>query len=177
DCLAAVAEADQPGAAVSLSLLLVFLAAKLMIVWGRTGPVTVWSVAAYCWQDVLVAAIFAMVEFRVPRIARAIYWCLVVYAAINVPVGRALSTPLTWPMLRAAGGPLADSMRMYVTVTNAALVLGILTLSAVLPRVLRGSPRLGLVLLVLGPIVSGRVDTRGIDPNVVRALVSLARAS
>jgi hypothetical protein len=159
---------------VSASLLLVFLAAKLMVVWGRTGPMTMWSIAAYCWQDVLVAVIFALVEFRIPRIARPIYWCLAVYTAINIPVGRVLSTPLTWPMLRAARGPLADSMRMYATVTNAALVVGVLALAAILPRFVRGGLRLSLALLVLGPIASSRVDTHGMDRNVLTALISLA---
>src|SRR5207248_10305152 len=108
----------------SASLLLVFLAAKTAVLWGRAGPVTAWSMAAYAWQDVLVATALAVVEFGAPRVARPVYWCLAGYAAINIPVGRALGTPLTWPMVRAARGPLVDSIWMYVTVRNAVLVVG-----------------------------------------------------
>ena len=40
---------------------------------------------------------------------------LALYAALNVPVTRALSSPLTVPMWRAAGGPLLDSITFYLT--------------------------------------------------------------
>ena len=60
------------------------------------------------------------------RSASALYWILVAYSALNIPVERAVSTPLTWPMLRAARGPLTDSFLIYVTATNIALVLAIL---------------------------------------------------
>ena len=37
---------------------------------------------------------------------------LALYAAVNVPVARVLSSPLTMPMWRAAGGPLLDSIAL-----------------------------------------------------------------
>src|SRR5438445_8827551 len=62
------------------------------------------------------------------------YWVLAIYAAINVPVARALSTPLTWPMIRSARGPLADSILLYVTPTNCLVIALILPLTTELKR-------------------------------------------
>ena len=50
--------------------------------------------------------------------AALLYWSAAIYAAINIPVAAVLSTPLTWPMLRAARGPLADSLLLYLTWPN-----------------------------------------------------------
>ena len=71
------------------------------------------------------------------RIVWAAYWAIVIYAAINIPVGRAVSTPLTRPMLRAARGPLADSMPIYLTATNVLLVMSVLAAAAVVPWLMR----------------------------------------
>jgi len=159
----------------SASLLVVFVAAKIAVLWGRAGPMTLWSPAAYFWQDVLAATVFAVVEFILPRAARPLYWALAVYAAINIPVGRALATPLTWPMLHAARGPLGDSMLMYATVTNGALMAVILVLAAILPRFTRSRlmPAVAVAAVIAGPIASARVDTHGLNRNVITALISL----
>ena len=53
-----------------------------------------------------------------PALAWGVYALLVVYAAINVPVTLVLSTPLTWTMMRAARGPLADAVFHYLTAAN-----------------------------------------------------------
>src|SRR5438045_2261331 len=53
------------------------------------------------------------------------YGVTVLYVAINIPVLRALSTPLTWTMWRAARGPLADSARHHVNRGTAPLYLGL----------------------------------------------------
>ena len=47
------------------------------------------------------------------------------------------------PMLRAARGPLADSILLYVTAANIAIVLSVLAAAALLPRLLRPLPRSG----------------------------------
>jgi hypothetical protein len=170
----------------SASLLLVFMAAKLAIVWGHTAPVTGWSLVAYEWQDALVALAFGAFDIGLQkigataRIAWAIYWAVAIYAAINIPVGRVVFTPLTRPMLRAARGPLADSMMEYVTATNVLLVVSVLAAAAGLPWLLRQVPvqlvRLALVgtivIVLLGPMASSRVDTHGMDRNVITALIS-----
>src|SRR6266576_2870358 len=167
------------------SLLLVFLVAKLAIVWGHSAPLTCLALLAYVWQDAMIALAFAALDISLEkmgattRIAWAIYWAVAIYAAINIPVGRVVFTPLTWPMLRAARGPLADSMLEYVTASNVLLVVAVLAAAAGLPRLLRQVPRqfvrMGLVctiaVVLLGPMASSRVDTRGMDRNVITALV------
>src|ERR1700741_2169903 len=113
--LCCAAQAPQLGAAMKgASLLLVLLFAKLAMAWGHASSLTGWSLVAYTWQDVLVALAFAGLDHGLrkrigvtPRISWGLYWVLAIYAAINVPVARALSTPLTWPMIRSARGPLA----------------------------------------------------------------------
>src|SRR5437762_606479 len=91
------------------SLLLVFLVAKLAIVWGHSAPLTCLALLAYVWQDAMIALAFA----------------------------------------------------------------------AGLPRLLRQVPRqlvrMGLVctiaVVLLGPMAGSRVDTRGMDRNVITALI------
>jgi hypothetical protein len=161
----------------AVSLLLVLVVAKLAILNGHTVPLSFWTPIAYLWQDVLVVLLFALVEMAVRRVG-LLYWGLAIYAALNIPVGRAVSTPLTWPMLRAARGPLADSILLYVTWTNAALVLLTLGVAAIGPFLLRTLPRralmLGLPIVALGPIASARVETLGLDRNALAVLVSSA---
>ncbi len=168
------------------SLLLVLLVAKLAILSGHTLAWSFWTPAAYLWQDVLVALFFAALDLAAQRIGLttrvtwSIYWALAIYAAINIPVGRVVSTPLTWPMLRAARGPLADSILLYITWTNSLLVLLTLALAALLPFVLQSVPRRFLMMVAagalaiaaLGPMASARVETLGLDRNVFVALIS-----
>jgi len=168
------------------SLLLVFLITKLAVVWGHARPLTGWSVVAYAWQDVLVALVFAAFDSSLRKIGRApgiiawaLYWAFATYAAINIPVARAVFTPLTWPMIRAARGPLADSMLLYITSTNILLVLVALVVAAALPPLLERVPRplvkvgaaCSIAFVLLGPIASTRVETRGLDRNAITALI------
>ena len=169
----------------SASLFLVFVLAKAVIVWGHAAPPTGWSQVAYVWQDAMVALAFGAFEIAMrrneatTRIVWAVYWAIVIYAAINIPVGRVVSTPLTRPMLRAARGPLADSMLLYLTATNILLVVSALAAAAVLPWLMRRLPRefarlavvCAIALVLLGPLASRRADTRGMERNVVTALI------
>ena len=97
------------------------------------------------------------------------------YTAINIPVARVVATPLTRPMLRAARGPLADSMLLYVTLANFAIVLSMLAAAALLPRLLRRVPRIWIIAVLpfalLGPAAGRHTDTRGMDRNAVTALI------
>ncbi|HTC91704.1 MAG TPA: sulfatase [Bryobacteraceae bacterium] len=167
------------------SLFLVFVLAKLMMVWGHTAPVTGWSLAAYIWQDAVIALAFGAFDIAMQRIGAparivwVVYWAVAIYAAINIPVGRVLSTPLTRPMLRAARGPLADSMLIYLTASNILSGASVLAAAAGLPWLMRSMPRqfarsvvvCAIALVLLGPTSSSRVDTRGMDRNVVTALI------
>jgi arylsulfatase A-like enzyme len=162
------------------SLFVVFVLAKLAVLSGHTLPSSAWSPLAYFWQDAAVALAVATVEIATPKTARSIYWVFAVYTAINIPVGRVLFTPLTWPMLRAARGPLADSLRLYVTWENVLLVTAVLTTAAVLPslwgrllscgRLPIGLLVVALLVMVIGPFASTRIDTLGMDRNVLVAL-------
>ena len=86
----------------ALSLFGVLILAHLLSLLGRHISFSAWMPIAFFWQDVLVALLFAFVDFCLKR-SRAgwiLYAAMVVYVAINVPVTRVLSTPLTLPMLR-----------------------------------------------------------------------------
>jgi membrane-anchored protein YejM (alkaline phosphatase superfamily) len=170
------------------SLFVVFVLAKAAVLWGRSIPWSPWTVVAYVWQDVLVALVFGAIAAaagttrRARRTRAVIYWAVAAYAALNIPVAIVLSTPLTWPMLRAASGTLADSILLYATWTNAAFVALTLAAAAIVPRVLVQAPppvraigvAAAVVIIAIGPTASRRVDTLGLHRNVVVALVGSA---
>jgi phosphoglycerol transferase MdoB-like AlkP superfamily enzyme len=192
--LAGVAQAAELGASVkAASLLTVFVVAKVAVLWGRSNPPSGWSLVAYVWQDVAVALLFAAVVWVLrnarggPALSSLLYWLLAGYAALNVPVGIVLSTPLTWPMLRATSGTLADSIFLYATWRNILLVLLTLVTAAALPSILRvwpSAPALSmtratafaaaLLLIAVGPAATSRVDTVGLHRNVLIALATSA---
>ncbi len=165
------------------SLFVVFALAKMVALAGHHVTFSLWSPAAYLWQDALVALGFAAIEFclrgRQPVAVWLLYGAGVLYAAINIPVTRVLSTPLTWPMLRAARGPLADSIWYYVTWQNVLLFVSVLSAAATAPLVMRFLPRApllaGLALCAaLGPAAATRVDTAGLERNAWTALIATA---
>ena len=162
------------------SLLLVFVLAKAAALAGHHVPFAWWSPIAYLWQDAVVVLVFAAIELCLGRRQRAVwlvYAGLALYATINIPVERALATPLTWPMLRAAGGPLSDSMWYYATWQNALLFVSVLAVAVVAPLAFRRTTQrpllAALVLCVaLGPASAARVDTFGLERNAWTALIS-----
>jgi arylsulfatase A-like enzyme len=167
------------------SLLGVFLVAKAAVLAGREVPLSAWTPIAYLWQDVAVVLLFGVLDFRLrrPRINWVIYGAVVVYTALNVPIARVLSTPLTWPLLRAARGPLADSILTYLTWSNVAFAVLVVAVAACLPFLMRLIPSrlLGLAgavvlspFVVLGPAAVARVETFGLHRNVLAILVTTA---
>jgi glucan phosphoethanolaminetransferase (alkaline phosphatase superfamily) len=171
------------------SLFLVFALAKLLIVWGRDMPLSPWTPLAYLWQDGLVAVIFAVFDFACRRrawIGWSAYGIIVGYTAINVPVACLLATPLTWPMLRAARGTLADSIAYHVTPANLVRVAIVLAAGILLPVALRRwriavPKRMRAVAVVavaacllLGPAATSRIATLGLHRNVIAVLVTTA---
>ena len=152
---------------------------------GRDVPLSLAAGAAYFWQDAAVGAAFWALEllFRRRRIVWLPYALLVVYVAINVVVVRALSSPLTVPMLRAAGVALLDSIRHYLTIENAAAISTVLAAAWLFPTLLRRlAPRVlwlaaaaMAVLLVAGPMASRAVPTAGLHRNAISALVATMR--
>ncbi len=170
------------------SLFAVFVLAKAAVLSEHTIPVSAWTPAAYFWQDALVALLFGLVESAllsrdrrerlVGKLLPALYWALAVYTALNIPVGRAVSTPLTWPMLLAARGPLVDSIVLYVTWTNAMWVALTLAAAFVLPSVFRRwnwrATAAVVPFVALGPLAATRVDTVGLERNAVATLFGSA---
>ncbi|MBW8895460.1 MAG: hypothetical protein JF613_04665, partial [Acidobacteria bacterium] len=164
-----------------MCLLVVLLTARAVVVAGRGVTLSMWSPFAYLWQDMLVAALFVGVDARVkrPRLAWTSYGALVLYVALNVPVTRVLSTPLTSTILRAARGPLADAVLHYVTVVNLVALALPLAVGAALPRLLKGrvtritpgAAMAALVVVAIGPVATSRVDTEGLHRNALGALI------
>ena len=160
------------------SLLVVLLLARVGALDGHPIDWSWWTPIAYLWHDAAVAALFGLCD-RVlagrPRTMRGVYAVVVVYIAVNVPVTRVLSTPMTWTMWQAARGPLLDSIRYYATAANIAWTIAVLGAAAAAPTVFRGtrSPTLLASLLLVaaaGPIASARVRTHGLERNAWTAL-------
>jgi glucan phosphoethanolaminetransferase (alkaline phosphatase superfamily) len=173
----------------AISLLCVFVLAKLLVLAGRDIPLSVWAPWAYFWQDILVALLFAALDYATRRwrwIGWAGYSLIVLYTAVNVPVACTLATPLTWPLLRAARGTLADSIAYHVTIANVVRLLAVLAAGSMLPFVVRRLiPLLSLrvrvaivvgaaVCLPLGPMAAARLPTFGLDRNVLAVLATTA---
>ncbi len=164
----------------AVSLAAVLVLAKCLGLAGRDLPFSIWLPSAVVWQDAAVGLVFWIVDrvIRRPRIVWAIYWLIVAWAALNVVVMRELSSPLTVPMLRAAGGALSDSIGHYLTVANVALIVCLLVAGArfpvwfARPRVLHLTAALGILIALPGPFVGRTVDTRGAQRNAVTALLA-----
>lgn len=166
------------------SLTLVLILAKILTLAGRDVPASVWLPAAYFWHDVAVGLGFWVVDRTLgrPRAMSWPYYTIAVYAAINVPVTWALSSPLTVPMLRAAGAPLLDSVTHYLTAPNISAVALVVAASVVLPRSLPKVPArlralgtvVALAIVLVGPFAARRVDTVGLHRNAVTTLLATA---
>src|SRR4029434_6167151 len=132
DHLLASAQTPQLGDTMNaLSLFTVLVLAKIAALWGRDIPLSAWTLLAYFWQDALIALAFGTLERIVKRswINWAIYGAIVLYAAINVPLMRVLSTPMTWPMARAARGTLLDWIKHHLTTENLVIIITLLVVA------------------------------------------------
>lgn len=168
----------------AMALLGVLLLAKVLTLGGRNIPLSPWTLPAYLWQDLLFVVVFAALDIvvRRPRFGWTVYAAAVAYVAFNVPLIRAVSSPFTWPMIRAARGTLSDSITHYVTWTNL-LLIGVVAFAAVsFPglsrRLTRLRPRWAAVvavpLLCLGPWAVTQIDTFGLHRNYAFALLMSA---
>src|SRR5262245_15582016 len=167
------------------SLFAVFVTARALLLGCGVISLSPWLPLAFLWQDVLFVLGFALLErFSPRRLIAVVYLPLVVYVAVNVPVACVLSTPLTWPMLQATRGTLADSILYYVTPLNLFRLGAVLAVGLLLPVWLRSRwPRLrrrlqvGAAVLgplaLLGPLVTRQLDTLGLHRNI---FVVLARS-
>src|SRR6185369_12802298 len=170
------------GGAAALSLFAVLAGAKLLTLIGRDVPLPVWTPLAYFWQDALVAVLFGIVEATVKRawVTWTLYGAIVFYAAINVPLVRTLSTPITWVMTRAVRGTLGNSIQHHLTAANLGLISLVLLMAIALPRFLKPLSRrqtmvalgLAIILIGTGPIATAQLDTVGLHRNALVALVT-----
>jgi hypothetical protein len=154
--------------------------AKAIMLAGYRIPLSVWAPFAYFWQDVLVALLFGIISALIRR--RALIWggyaLVVIDVAINVPVTRALSSPLTWTMIRAARGALSDSIVHEVTAMNVVSLLVVVTAGVAAPWLLAklavraGGVAIGfgVAFVALGVVAMPRVDTAGRHRNALGAL-------
>jgi phosphoglycerol transferase MdoB-like AlkP superfamily enzyme len=143
-----------------------------------------WMTSALVWHDVAVGLAFWMIDAALgrPRWMRAPYLALAAYAAFNVPVVWVLSSPLTVPMWRAAGGALSDSIAYYLTAANLAAMLAVMASAVVLPWLLgrdrsflrRSATVVVLALAAIGPLAMARVETYGLHRNAITALIGTA---
>jgi Sulfatase len=187
--VAAAQAAQSRHALKALCLFAVLLTARAITLFGRPAgggvPISVWSPIAYLWQDVLVALLFlaifrALGRFQRPPIAWAVYALAVAYISINVPVTLVLSTPLTWTILRAARGPLADSIVHAADARNLAALALPAAVGLTFPLLLARRPirvrRWVLIAAVAiaaaGPFAVSRVDTQGWHRNAFGALAA-----
>jgi glucan phosphoethanolaminetransferase (alkaline phosphatase superfamily) len=173
----------------ALCLFGVFFVAKVLFLTGHDIPVSIWTPFAYFWQDLLFVLIFAALDWPLrhrPWIGWSVYGLITSYTAINVPITYVLSTPLTWPLLRATGGTLADSIIHYVTPNNVLRMGAVITVAIILPliairRRIHLSRRTWVVLVLvamlalpLGWVGTSRIATQGLHRNVVTILVTTA---
>jgi Phosphoglycerol transferase and related proteins, alkaline phosphatase superfamily len=166
----------------ALSLTAILILAKILWLLGRHVPFSFWLPAALLWQDVVVGLLFALLVRRAgwrPYVWLT-YAALVVWIALNIPIARTLSSPLTVPMLRATGGPLADSIALYVTPVNVAMILLVVVTGAILPRLAvsnRATMTVAAAMIAIalpGPFVAARVDAAGTDRNALTSLILTA---
>jgi phosphoglycerol transferase MdoB-like AlkP superfamily enzyme len=181
---------------IAACLLGVFVAAKALILLHGTVPLSAATPLAFVWQDVLFVLLFAAFEHATKRrrwATWAAYALVTAYVAVNVPVACELSTALTWPLVRATRGTLADSILHHVTPANV-LRLGLVFAVALgLPLALRwaaGDPCralhppalpvrwrvagwVGLAFVaLLGQRATASVETLGLHRNVFVTLVA-----
>lgn len=167
------------------ALVLVLIVARAVVLWDRPVEWTPTLIAACVGQDALAAVAFLAAETGLNRwrsgrrVIMAMFWIVVMYVAVNTAVARVLPAPLTWPMLRAAGAPIADSIRLHLTASSLgaiALVTGTAVVAVRLGRQAPASwaPMLALSLLLVGvsgSVAAARVETWGLHRNALVTLV------
>jgi len=164
----------------AVSLFGVFVGAHLVMLAGHSVPISPWTPFAYFWQDALVALLFGALDhfLKRPRMTWVLYAALVCYTALNVPIARTLSSPLTWAMMRAARGPLSDSITHHLTPENIGAIAVVIAFGILFPLVLkrlRFTPPpwmvpVAVILTAVGPLAATRVETSGFHRNAYGAL-------
>ena len=168
---------------------------------GRATLLATLDAATFIYQDIWPAValcclcgLLALPTVPWPRLAPPVrlgmwftYLLAAAYTAFNVPVANVLGTPLTAPMLEAAGGELKDSVAVYATASHLAAVALLAAAALVLPWILvrligtrQFSARptrvavllAGLVLVTTGPILPADQSTGGRNHNALFTLAA-----
>jgi hypothetical protein len=181
----------------SLSLLALFVCAKLLVLGGRVADglgaplASGWTLAGCFDQDVWVVLAWAASDFAISRVARrgawgwSLYTLVAGYVAFNVPATRVFSSPLTWPILSATGAALSDSIKIYLTARNLLPMIAIGAIAAIVPRLFRRRPGrralaalavAALLAIGLGPIARRHVELYGLHRNALFTLAATALA-
>jgi hypothetical protein len=171
----------------ALALFGVLVVAKLLVLAGRDLPWSVWAPFALFWQDALVALLFGALDAvlrRRPAIVWTLYCLIAGYAAVNVPITRILSSPLTWQMSQATGGALSDSIAHYFTLATFAQIAAVVLTAVGFAMLARRQIRpiwtrisfgaLAMLALYGGAIAAERVDCSGLHRNAVVAFIDSA---
>lgn len=204
--MGALPERARTAACRALSLFAVFCAAKVALVvlrsvdGGHTLLATPAAGLVLLYQDAGVVLAWGAVEAAalvllprtersertVNRIGWLAYALATLYVAVNVPIARVFSTPLTYSMLGATGGALSDSIGAYVSASNVLALAGILVVAAVVPRSvaraiserIRGMiGAVGLITVALcGAPLAQRIETLGLHRNALLTLALTAGA-
>ena len=182
DGIVAVAQTIESHHAIRAAGLFGVLAvAKIVALSGRDLPLSVWAPFAFFRQDVLATLVFLALDacLRRPLLGWLLYGASLFYIAINVPIARVLGTPLTWNMMRAARGPLADSIWHHVTISNLGSLLLVAGMGVLLPlwlmrKAVKSSMSVlavALLVVAVGVQADSHVETRGLQRNAFGALM------
>jgi hypothetical protein len=167
-----------------LCLLLVLIVAKVSLL-VAVAPSWSLSMLGAFTDDFVVAGVWVIagVAVRSRPVLWTMYGLAAIYTAINVPIGRVLGSPLTPTLIRAAGGPLADSIRHYLTPANVMSLAVVLAAAVsapwILSRISVRRLRYGQVLVVgaafLGLVARdvAQANTSGLSRNAFTALMPL----
>lgn len=116
------------------------------------------------------------------RLAISTYAALAIYTASNVSVARTMGTPLTYSILRAAGGALSDSLLIYLTPSNVLATVAVLAVAVLTPvlgarlfsqhvaKVRVIAVIVSSLLFILGPRARQHVTTGGLSRNALLVL-------
>jgi lipoteichoic acid synthase len=156
----------------------------LVLLYQDAGVVLAWGVL-----DVAALLLLARHERVLNRSGWIGYALASLYVAINVPIARVFSTPLTFSMLGATGGALLDSIRSYVSAANVLAIAAVIGVAVLVPRAGAGATfsgsrvapvALGLSVAALGgALLAPRIETLGLHRNALltMALTTGARLS
>ena len=162
------------------------LVAKALAVMDRGIDPGLLNLLAACWQDVTVALLFWLADalFRRSRWLWIPYALMTLYVVVNAAVVVTLGSPLTVTMLRAAGGPLADSIASSITTASitamvlvaAAAIAGPWLSGYLSPALRKGALAAGVVIVIAGATVSRRADVGSLGRNAFSALSATLEA-